>query len=259
MDTSIEALRSAVLSNNTIWLRSFGCKVHRTRELMTIQHSVMSDYNACIILSPPHNALNRLKMLLSEINHMSIPPNIYVDEESINTPFHSTLTANGYMAIYNNTTIAGVLNQTHDSEGFSLKLACINDFDIWVSLYSKGFGRDGKDADIDRSRWDHTFRSQKRVSNWFFLRKNTIIGICQTCKGNGVEGIYSFTIDPLKRNLNNLRGSLRALHAKLTEKGKATIYLELLGGKEQTISRGIYRYLRGLKVIRKLIGYSRVK
>lgn len=257
MNNSIKALRLAVLINNSKWLRSFGCKVRCAHELMYIQHPELPDYNACLILNPPNIALERMQMLIDEINQMPIIPNIYVDEDSISEAFHSTLTANGFKAVYTNTTMAGIVTPIPAPKDFVLNPLRFDDFDLWLSLYSEGFNRYEKDAEIDRSRWSQAFRSHEGVKHWFIIREKTPIGICQTCVGSGVVGVYSFTIKPLARSFRNLQGSIGAIRVKLTEQGNATIYLELLENEGSISRRGINRYLRELVVIRKMIGYHR--
>lgn len=254
-----DVLRADTLKNNLLWLRSFGCKIRTCDDLIYIDHPELPEYVARLILSTPEEAVDRLRRIFAEDKGMSIKPDIYLDEVSSSPRLQSALAENGFKPTYINVTMAKVLTPKPESTQLILKEAKLNDLGEWSSLYSRGFEHSGHEAEIDRSRWHRAFKVAPNVRQWFFMKENNAIGVCQTCEANNVVGIYSFTLCPPKRNSQNLLGAIRAIRAKIPEGGAVRAYFELRMREDSPSRRHTTKSLFGFMIIRKMTGYHHLK
>ncbi len=118
-----------------------------------------------------------------------------------------------------------------------------------------GFGRVGGEAVLDRHRWRLAF-GREEVRHWFFIRRDEVVGVCQTCDAHGVVGVYSFTLIPKGRNLSLIHGAIQTLRAKLAERGRVTTYFERVkeGSRKPFLARPA-KLFTGFKVIRVAASY----
>jgi hypothetical protein len=122
---------------------------------------------------------------------------------------------------------------------------------------TEGFNRFGREAEIDRARWQQAFEN-RNVCHWFVMDEGNPIGVCQTCIGFEVTGIYSFTLKTSERGLRQLRPALKALRNRLTEtNNKVNVYFERLRVKQSRAKQRGSLEFHDLMVIRKMIGYRR--
>lgn len=256
MIPQIDNLRQNALENNLLWLESFGCQIKRYQNLIYLNHPSMPDYRAWLIYGSPSEALNNLQSILAESDSKRCLPGIYIDETSFDASIHSTLAENDFIATLVNITTAGVITPKAEAINLHLQLAFPDDAARWSALYSEGFNRSGRQAEIDRARWQLSFEHQN-VHNWFVMDGRNPIGVCQTCVGYEVTGIYSFTLKTSERGLRHLRPALKALRIRLTEKKQATIYFERLRRKESKGKQRDSLEFHELIVVRKMIGYRR--
>ena len=239
----IHALRTDALNNNIIWLKSFGCKVQIKNSLMHIDHQEVTEYKSYLILEPSQKAFKELKKILNRINSVRIKPGIFLDASIKNTSLISALIKKGYERTDINVTMAGIVTQGPERPIFKLQPASLDDIDLWSSLYSESFGRYGKKAEIDHLRWEQAFLTRNEVRHWLILKRKTYIGVCQTCTGCGLVGVYSFCVKPSERSVSNLRGALSALRTMLTESGDVTVYFDLLKKGSTGFLMGLYNIL----------------
>ena len=251
----IEALRVDTLDNNILWLSSFGCKIRIYDDLIYIDHPELPEYVARLILSTPEEAMHRLRKIFAEIKEMPTKPDIYFDELSISPGLQSALTENGFKAAYINATMSKVMRPKPESTELILKQARFHDLEKWSCLYSKGFERSEREAEIDRSRWHRTFKEIPSVRQWFLMKGNNAVGVCQTCEANNVVGIYSFALSPPERNLRNLLGAMRAIRAKVSRGGPVRTYFEVREREDSPSKRHTTKSLLGFSLIRKMTGY----
>jgi len=255
----LEDLRNMTLNNNLLWLESFGCKIYQEKGLISIENSKMPDYFARVIISPPKQANEKALLILNEFEQESIKPEIFIDENSTSPILHSILDSKGFKPIEVNATFARVLFPGPKTLDFFLRPAEVDENKKWSSLYSRGFNHYGIKKEIDRIRWLHAFETSDSVKHWFIVKNKSLIGVCQTCIGNSVVGIYSFTLSHSNRTLSTLHGALLAIRMKLTEQGAAVAYFEKRFKENIRTKKYSAKPLLGFKVIRKLIGYRRVK
>ena len=255
MTPQVDDLRQRTFENNLLWLESFGCEIKRRNNLIYVNHPDLDDYRAWLIYGPPSEALSDLKFVMDQSDPVKSSASIYIDEIVATDAITVTLAKNGFVATSLNTTVAGVITPRLEAEDISLELAHPEDMTRWSALYSEGFNRHGHDASIDRARWKLSFENP-HLQHWFVMDDSKAIGVCQTCVGFGVTGIYSFTIKRTERCLHRFRSALRALRNRLTQTKNVTVYFERLRRKEaRGKPRGSVEF-HELRVIRKIFGYQ---
>ena len=255
MTPQVDDLRQRTFENNLLWLESFGCEIQRRNNLIYVNHPSLADYRAWLIYGDPSETLSDLKFVLDQPDPVKSSASIYIDELAITNAISVKLAINGFVATSLNTTVAGVITPRIEAEDISLELAFPEDTTRWSALYSEGFNRRGNDASIDRARWKLSFENPG-LQHWFVMDGAIEIGVCQTCVGFGVTGIYSFTLKKTERGLQRFRSALRALRNRLTHTKNVTVYFERLRRKEaRGKPRGSVEF-HELRVIRKIIGYQ---
>jgi hypothetical protein len=256
MTPQAENLRQSAVDNNLLWLESFGCEIERRNNLIYVNHPNLADYHAWLIYGGPSEALSDLKFVLDLSDPVKSLASIYIDEIAATSAVTSMLAKYGFVATSLNTTVAGVITPQFYVGDMSLQLAVPEDTTRWSELYSQGFSRRGQDASIDRARWKLSFENP-HLQHWFVMDGTSEIGVCQTCVGFGVTGIYSFTLKNTERGLHRLRSALRALRNRLTQTKNVSVYFERLRRKEaRGKPRGSIEF-HELRVIRKIFGYQR--
>jgi len=256
MTPQVDDLRQRTFKNNLLWLESFGCEIERRNNLIYVNHPNLADYRAWLIYGPPSEALSDLKFVLDQSDPVKSSASIYIDELAATDAITVTLAKNGFVATSLNTTVAGVITPQLEAGDISLELAPPEDTTRWSALYSEGFSRHGRDASIDRARWKLSF-DNPNLQHWFVMDGAIVIGVCQTCVGFGVTGIYSFTIKKTERGLQRFRNALRALRYRLTQTKNVTVYFERLRRKEARGKPQGSLEFHKLRVIRKIFGYQR--
>jgi len=256
MTPQVDNLRQRALENNLLWLESFGCQIKRYENLIYVNHPNMPDYCAWLIYGSPSEALNNLRSIFAESDPKRCLPDVYIDETAFDASIHSTLVENGFIATLVNMTTAGVITPKAEATDLRLQLADPDDATRWSAFYSEGFNRSGRRAEIDRVRWQLSFENEN-VRNWFVMNGRNPIGVCQTCVGFEVTGIYSLTLKTSERGLRQLRPALKALRNRLTEKNKVTVYFERLRREQSSGKQRGSLEFHELMAIRKMIGYRR--
>ncbi len=150
---------------------------------------------------------------------------------------------------------AGEVSGGEASYDVSVRAAEQWEIEQWASAYSLGFGRVGGEAVLDRHCWRLAF-GREEVCHWFFIRRDEVVGVCQTCDAHGVVGVYSFTLIPKGRNLSLIHGAIQTLRAKLAERGRVTTYFERVkeGSRKPFLARPA-KLFTGFKVIRVAASY----
>ena len=259
MTPQVDDLQQRTFENNLLWLESFGCEIQRRNNLFYVNHPDLADYDAWLIYGPPSEALSDLKFVLDQPDPVKSSTSIYIDEIAITDAINVTLAKIGFVATSLNTTVAGAITPRLEAGDISLELALAlpEDTTRWSALYSEGFNRHGHDASIDRARWKLSFENPS-LQHWFVRDGAVEIGVCQTCVGFGVTGIYSFTLKKTERGLHRFRAALRALRNRLTQNKNVNVYFERLRRKEaRGKPRGSVEF-HELRVIRKIFGYQRL-
>ncbi|HEX5709072.1 MAG TPA: hypothetical protein VFX96_17355, partial [Pyrinomonadaceae bacterium] len=191
---------------------------------------------------------------------------VYVEEEleqeRLETePVEDALSARGFVRVSANMTTAGEWTPREALAGLHAREARPDEHALWSALYSEGFGRTGRDAQLDLARWELSFGSAS-VKHWFFVRGEgeEEVGVCQTCEAGGVIGIYSFTLAGASRGSRTLIAAIRALRARLTESGNVTVYFERAKRKRARLPHHPVspRLTPDFKIIRVTTGYRRL-
>jgi hypothetical protein len=256
MTSEVDDLRQKTFENNLLWLESFGCEIKRRNNLTYVYHPKLADFRAWLIYGDPSEALSDLKFVLDQSDLVKSMTSIYIDERAATNAITVTLAKNGFVATSLNTTVAGVITPRLEAGDVSLDQALPEDITRWSALYSEGFNRHGEDASVDRARWRMSFENPN-LQHWFLMDGSKAIGVCQTCAGFGVTGIYSFTLKTSERGRHRFRNALRALRNRLTQTKNITVYFERLRRKEaRGKPRGSVEF-HELRVIRKIFGYQR--
>jgi len=251
----LESIRAATLNNNIIWLESFGCQVTREGNLISIEHPEVPGYNVRLIFGSSEVALTQLHAVLEQTKHRKVRPDIFIDEVSSSPAISSALNSRGFAVTAVNVTKFSSWDPAHEETPVTLQPAAPGDFDQWTSLYSDGFSHYGQEVEYDRYRWRKAFAAQN-IRHWFITREQEKLGVCQTCQGSSVTGIYSLTLKSTKRGLHYLRPAIRALRSKLTENGEVPVYFERLWNKGWFNKQRIVGDPHGFKVVRIMIGFG---
>ncbi|MFN0140385.1 MAG: hypothetical protein ACKVQW_09925 [Pyrinomonadaceae bacterium] len=211
------------MENNLIWLRSFGCEIDRQDEIIYVRHHELREFNARLVMGSSDNTVRKLTSLLGEINANG--PLIYVDESFNNDSIQASLARNGFKQISANRIKAASIPAETSDGNLKMELARATDHEEWSALYSQGFARRGKDAELDRVRWRRSFEKPE-ILHWYFSTHGQNVGVCQTCFGAGVVGLYSFTLLPASRTLRASIGAARSLRNEMARRSEHIIYFE---------------------------------
>lgn len=252
-----EGLRTATLRNNLIWLQSFGCEVEDYGDLVHVRHPQIPDYSAWLIMGPPEQSARRLKRLLEELRGSDATPDIYLDEGSCDSSSQQMLAEHEFDNVSLSLTLVSPASLQSAPPALTLKRADRSSFDEWLALYAEGFNRRGAEKEIDRSRWLLALEKSDAVQPWFFQKDDDMVGICQTCRAEGVVGIYSFTLRPRCRGVRWIRAANCALTAKAAETGEPYLYLERLLPADSNRARRKVNSNARIVLVRKMFGYRR--
>ncbi len=252
---NLQDLRKRTLANNLIWLRSFGCHVEREGDVIYVNHPELSDYCALLLFADSKRSFEAFHRYVEGGWGGSSPPTVYVDEDAASPQLKRLLTREGYVRTSMSYVTAG---EWRSAEGFTevgIHIAELDQAGHWASIYSLGFGRAGEDAMLDRRRWRKAFHHGD-IRHWFFVKRDEVIGVCQTCVAHEVTGIYSFTLVPGERNSNSIHEAIHALRAKLLEDGLVSVYFERVKNRRSVpfIFKS-KKLLSGFKVIRASAAY----
>jgi len=227
----IASLRARTLSNNIVWLESLGCSVSRDGGIVNVDHPILREFKACLVVSDHSENLSQLKSIVAETaGDPEKAKNIYLDESTVNNSLREFLDEAGFKPILSSIVTVVAVGQGSLSTEISLERAPYSERENWFAMYAEGFDRN-KDASIEERlrRWGNAFDSA-HVENWFFVERGQRIGVCQTCTANGLVGLYSFTLIPQHRRIRKLLMSVRSLRAKLLADGVDLAYFERVQG-----------------------------
>jgi hypothetical protein len=252
-----DKLRAQTLSNNLVWLRSFGCAIKREGNLVWVNHPKLREFSACLVLDHGLENLAHLDSALSPTLLSQAAPDVYLDSEIGNGRAAEWLTSSGFRPILTSIITAVEVLPGHEAETMSVERATISEQALWCAMYAQGFGRtEPRIVKHDAERWAATFSSDE-VRNWFVVEEGRRIGVCQTCTAHGVVGIYSFTLLPAERGIARVMPALRAVRAELLRKGAKVAYFERtqkIGSPPREIgfTTGIFLVVREFTAYRQL-------
>lgn len=247
-------LRARTLSNNLIWLASFGCTVDNKHEIVRVENDELPEYNACLVLGSSGEAVLELQSILVDPRQSDAV--VYVDEAISTDTIRVVLASSGLCLALRSRVKVNPLNPRPGLANIELELAEPNDHARWAALYSEGFERSGEAAEIDQRRWRRSF-AHPEVLHWFFKRGARAIGVCQTCISSDVVGVYSFTLSSDERSVSRTVAAARALGAELRNRGEETVYFERVRKRPLTpeTQPGMFR---SFKIIRRFAAYKRI-
>ena len=218
-------LRAKTLSNNLVWLESFGCTIKRRGKLISVDHPKLREFSACLIVENDEENLATLRSILYDAA-IGRTPDVYLDHDVETRSIEQWLVREGFQPVLTSIVTAAAIQPENDGSGVSLERAALSQRSLWCAMYSEGFGRsDEISAAADRERWAETFLSDE-VNNWFMVLNGQRIGVCQTCTANDVVGLYSFTLLPSERGVSNAMLALSALRNKFVSDGERIVYFE---------------------------------
>lgn len=244
--------RVRTLANNLSWLSSFGCQITHHGDIVSVQHPELPEYNAHLIIGSAEETLAPLKSLLAGLRPDSF---VYLDEAFSTDAIRSVLTSHGLSPVLTSQVKLARIKPILRSTDMQLQLARPNDMERWSTLYSKGFARSGKDAAVDRDRWQRSFRCPE-ILHWFFVRHGRDVGVCQTCIANGVVGVYSLALSVGDRSVGTVISVVQSLRAEMLQRLEEIIYFERVKNRAPTELLKPVRY-SSFKIIRTFLAYKK--
>jgi hypothetical protein len=244
-----DRLRAATLSNNVLWLRSFGSEVVEREGRVDIVRSPVPAYVGSTAFDG-----DALRQIVKE-HAFANDSRVFADMFAVGSAERALLRDSGYEQIAGacSVVVAGTVRPTtRRTDG--LRITPARNWRAWSDLYSAAFEQSEVTAEINRERWRKSFRSPE-VEHWFYQSGSQPIAVCQTVHAFGVTGLYSFGILRPWRCVRTSALAIRALHAEISSQNDLNLYFEVLLRHKSSPARTASRL--GLHVIRKVCGFER--
>lgn len=219
--------RRDTLENNLVWLTSFGCTIDRHGDATLVFHPGLPEYHAWLFYGDTQKPDFRGMSVSGAAPDSDGPPNIYVDQSCDNAAWRKALADFAFRHVATSVVYAGQLRPRR-SEALLFRRAELNESDSWSATYSAGFGRTGRQAELDVERWRLSFRSGEAVLSWFLELNGERIGVAQTCNANDVVGFYSLTVLPPWRQRFGFRSVIQAAQSALPFDQPIRSYFEVV-------------------------------
>lgn len=244
--------KARTLANNLVWLKSFGCKVTFKDNIIHVQHANLPEYNTYLVIGSSEQTPAQIELLLADREPVSL---VYVDDAASTEELRSVLASGGLSPAFISRVKMTRLTPRKNATDIELHQAQAHDVPEWSALYSMGFARFGKQAEVDRKRWQEAFKHPE-IQHWFFVERGSYIGTSQTCISDGVVGVYSVTLSPGYRRVAKVIAATRCLAAEMVRRGEELVYFERISNRVPAPLSKAAMFL-GFKTIRRFVAYRK--